>query len=166
MLKVPGVKKAENQKKAEKDSRQANAGLVQAFTQAMTHEDIESILNLFSPDGEWVVMATGEAFRGPDQIRRMVSRSLDDRDHQAGVGPQPFNVFTDLDGTKLCWEYLHKGVVTENWPLWPHRPAPGTRFDLPIILICEIHEGKLIKIREYFDLWALTEAGTPNRRYS
>ncbi len=132
----------------------------------MTHEDIESIINLFSPDGEWVIMATGEAFRGPDQIRRMASRSLNARDHQAGMGLQPFNVFTDPDGTKLCWEYLHKGVVTENWPESPHRLALGARFELPIILICEISEGKLIKIREYFDLLTLSDVGIPNRLYA
>lgn len=41
--------------------------LAQAFTHAMTHEDIESIVNLFAPDGEWVIMATGETFRGLDR---------------------------------------------------------------------------------------------------
>jgi hypothetical protein len=31
---------------------------------------------------------------------------------------------------------------------------------------CDIREGKLIKIREYFDLLTLTEAGTPHHLYS
>jgi hypothetical protein len=28
----------------------------------------------------------------------------------------------------------------------------GAKIALPIVLICDIREGKLIKIREYFDL--------------
>ena len=41
---------------------QTNAKLIRAFTDAMTHEDIEGVVNLWAPDGEWVIMATGERF--------------------------------------------------------------------------------------------------------
>jgi ketosteroid isomerase-like protein len=61
---------------------------------------------------------------------------------------------------------MHTGVATEKWPASSQRPAPGTKFELPIILVGEIREGKIIKMREYFDLLTLTEAGTPHRLYS
>ena len=32
----------------------------------MTSDDIESMVNVFAEDGEWVIMATGETFRGHD----------------------------------------------------------------------------------------------------
>jgi ketosteroid isomerase-like protein len=150
----------------DKHSPQANADLVQAFTQAMTQGNIEGIINLFSPDGEWVIMATGEAFRGPDQIRQLVSISMATRDHEAGMGLQPFNVFTNTDATKLCWEYEHRGMVTEEWPSVSRKPAPGTKFELTIILMCEIQQGRLMNIRQYFDLLTVAQAGTPHSLYS
>jgi hypothetical protein len=59
--------------------------IVQTITNAMTSDDIESMVNVFAPDGEWVIMATGETFRGHDQIRQLATRSVAARDHTAGV---------------------------------------------------------------------------------
>ena len=79
----------------------------------------------------------------------------------------PFNIFMNAGGTHFIWEYVHKGVVTDRWPSTSaQKPAPGTTFELPIILSCDIRKGKLIKIREYFDLLTLTEAGTWHHLYS
>ena len=142
------------------------AHLVQAFTDAMTHEGVEALMRLWAPDGEWVIMATGETFRGHDQIRQLATRSVAARDHTAGLGIKPTNVFTNDEGTKLCWEYVHTGVVTDKWPASSNKVSPGTKFDLPIILMCDICQGKLVKIREYFDLLTLLEPGTPHRLYS
>ncbi len=132
----------------------------------MTSDDIEGTVNLFAPDGEWMIMATGETFHGRDQIRELATRSVAARNHNGGMGLKPFNVFTNPEGTKLIWEYVHTGVVTEKWPASSHQPAPGTTFELPIVLVCEIRDGKLVRIREYFDLLTLIEAGTPHRLYS
>jgi ketosteroid isomerase-like protein len=142
------------------------AHLVKAFTEAMTHEGVEDMMKLWSPDGEWVIMATGETFKGLDKIRELATRSVAARTHGSGEGLLPFNVFTNTEGTRLIWEYVHKGVVTEQWPASMRKPAVGTEFDLPIILSCDIRDGKLVKIREYFDLLTLTEAGTPHHLYS
>jgi ketosteroid isomerase-like protein len=146
---------------------QQSTDLVKAFTDAFTSDDIESFLNLIAPDGEWVIMATGETFRGRDQIRQLATRSVDARTHGGGLGIKPTNIFTNAEGTKLVWEYVHTGVVTERWPASSaHRPTPGTKFELPIILAGEIREGKLVKMREYFDLLTLLEPGTPHKLYS
>jgi ketosteroid isomerase-like protein len=142
------------------------AGLVRAMTVAMTSDDVESMVNLFAPDGEWAIMATGETFRGLDQIRQLATRSVAGRDHPAGTGIKPTNVFVNPDGTKLVWEYVHSCVVTDKWPSSAHRPAPGTKLDLPIVLMCEIRENKLVKIREYFDMLTVVEPGAPHRLYS
>jgi ketosteroid isomerase-like protein len=144
----------------------SNAQAIEAFTQAMTHEDIDSVMNLWSPEGEWEVMATGEIFKGLEQIRQLATRSVAARNHPAGDGLLPFNVYSNSEGTKLCWEYVHKGVVTDQWPASTHKVAPGTSFVLPIVLICELHEGKLVKIREYFDLLTLLEPDTSHKLYS
>src|SRR5580692_8917958 len=139
---------------------------VAAFTKAMTHEGIDDVMKLWAPEGEWVIMATGEKFSGLDQIRQLATRSVAARVHNSGEGLLPYNVFTNTEGTRLIWEYVHKGEVTEKWPASTHKPVVGTKFELPIILMCELKEGKLIEIREYFDLQTLTEAGTAHHLYS
>jgi uncharacterized protein (TIGR02246 family) len=67
---------------------QSKEDLSQAVTDAMTSDDIESMVNLFAPDGEWVLMATGETFRGHDQIRELVTRSVAARGSHSGTGHQ------------------------------------------------------------------------------
>jgi ketosteroid isomerase-like protein len=145
---------------------ETNNALSQAVTNAMTSDDVESMVNLFAADGQWLIMATGETFRGHDQIRELATRSVAARNHTAGLGIKPTNVFTNAEETKLCWEYVHTGVVTDKWPSSSHKPVPGTKFDLPIILMCDIREGKLVEIREYFDMLTLIEAGVSHRLYS
>jgi uncharacterized protein (TIGR02246 family) len=142
------------------------ARLVKAMTAAMTSDDVESMVKLFAPDGEWVIVATGETFKGLDQIRQLATRSVAGRDHPTGSGIKPTNVFTNADGTKLCWEYVHTCVITDQWPASKNRPAPGTKAVVPIVLICDIREDKLVKIREYFDLQTVTEPGTPHKLYA
>ena len=146
---------------------QSSADLVEAMTDAMISDDIESMVKLFAPDGEWIIEATGETFHGPDQIRQLATRSIAARAHGKGLGIKPTNVFTNAEGTKLCWEYVHEGVVTDRWPASSsHKPAPGATFKLPIILICELRDGKLVTFREYFDLLTLLEPDIPHRLYS
>ena len=149
------------------DAQHDTESFAQKFTAAFTSDDIESFLGLIAPDAEWVIKATGETFRGVDQIRQLATRSVAARQHRDGLGIKPTNVFTNSEGTKLCWEYVHTGVVTDKWPSSSaQKPAPGTKFDLPIMLMCEISQGKLVKVREYFDLLTLIEAGTPHHLYS
>jgi limonene-1,2-epoxide hydrolase len=147
-------------------SKQPDTGLVQAFTAAFTTDDVESFYKLIDPNCEWVIVATGETFRGLDQVKQLATRSVAGRDHPAGMGIKPTNVFTNDEETKMCWEYVHTGVVTDKWPSSKNRPAPGTKITLPIVLICEISGSKLVKVREYFDLQTAIEPGTPQKLYS
>jgi ketosteroid isomerase-like protein len=141
--------------------------LVKAFTDAFTSDDIEGWENLLDPDGEWKIMATGETFQGLDKMVELAKSSVAARKHSGELGIKPTNVFTNAEGSKLAWEYIHTGIVTEKWPSTSsHKPAPGTKFQLPIMLICEVRQGKLVQVREYFDLLTLLEPGTPHHLYS
>ena len=143
------------------------ADLVKAFTAAFTSDDIENWKKLLASDGEWKVMATGETFRGIDKMVELANRSVAARKHNGELGIKPINVFSNEEGTKLCWEYVHTGIVTENWPSTSaQKPLPGTKFELPIMLMCEIKDGKLIEVREYFDLLTLLEPGKSHHLYS
>jgi hypothetical protein len=112
-------------------------------------------------------MATGETFKGIDKMVELANRSVAARKHSGELGIKPTNVFTNAEGTKLCWEYIHTGIVTDKWPSTSsQKPVPGTKFELPIMLMCDVEHGKLVKVREYFDLLTLTEAGIPHKLYS
>jgi hypothetical protein len=77
---------------------------VRAFTDAMTTDDIDAVVGLFNnaPDIEWVIMATGERFRGLDAIRQLAERSVVARSHGDGLGIQPKRVFTNAEGSQMC----------------------------------------------------------------
>jgi len=147
-----------------------NDELLEKFNEAMTHDDIDGVVSLWAEDGVWEIMATGEKFSGLEQIRQLAIRSVAARTHPGAekkeTGLLPYNIFSNEDGTKFIWEYIHKGVVTDQWPASANKPKPGTVFELPIILMCEVEDGKLTKLREYFDLLTLIEAGTPHHLYS
>jgi ketosteroid isomerase-like protein len=147
-------------------SKQPDTGLVQAFTAAFTTDDVESFYKLIDPNCEWVIVATGETFKGLDQIKQLAARSVAARTHGGGLGIRPTNIFTNAEGTKLCWEYMHTGIVTDKWPSSANQPAPGTKFALPIVLICETRAGRLVKVREYFDLQTAIAPGAPHKLYS
>ena len=144
----------------------SDTDLVRAFTAAFTTDDVESFYKLMDPNAEWVIMATGETFRGLEQIKHLTTRSVAARTHGGGLGIKPTNIFTIAEGTKLCWEYMHTAFVTEKWPSSTHRPAPGTKIEVPIVLIGDIQQAKLLKVREYFDLQTATEPGVKHKLYS
>ena len=145
---------------------QQDIDLVQEFTKVMTSDDIEGVIRLFAPDCEWKIMATGETFQGLDGVRQIATRSVAARNHNQGQGLIPFNVFTNAEGTKLIWEYVHTGIVTDQWPASTHIVPQGTRFELPIILSCDLRDNKIITIREYFDLLTLIEPDSAHHLYS
>jgi uncharacterized protein (TIGR02246 family) len=146
---------------------QSNADLVQGIKNAMESDDVDGFMMLFTPDAEWVMLATGETYRGREQISQILKRALFARTHTENLGFNVTNTFSDAEGTKLCLEYLHKGIVGEKWPSSSaHRPAPGTEFELPIVWILDTHQGKIVKMREYFDMLTIINAGTREKLFS
>jgi steroid delta-isomerase-like uncharacterized protein len=140
--------------------------VVQEFTRCMGTDDIDGIMKLFTEDSEWILMATGETFHGIDQIRELATRSVNARNHTGERGIHPFDVFTNNEGTRLCWEYVHTAIVTEDWPASKGRPTPGSEFKLSIVLVCEIQNNKIMKLREYFDMQTIVEPGVKHHLYS
>lgn len=144
----------------------SDTDLVQAFTAAMTTDDLEVFYKLFDRGAEWTIMATGEKFRGLEEIKQLATRSVAARDHTDGLGIKPFNIFTNPEQTRFCWEYVHTAVVTDKWPSSTNRPATGSKINLPILLSCEIYDGLITKVREYFDMWSIVDPGVPHHLYS
>jgi steroid delta-isomerase-like uncharacterized protein len=140
-------------------------GLVQAFTDAMTSDNIEELIPLFADDAEWTIMATGETFRGKDGIRKLAERAVSSRTHSAELGIHPRNVFTNAEGTRMCWEYVHTGIANkEGWT--QDSPPAGSVLNEPIVLVCDIKDGKIAALREYLDLLTALEPDKKRRLYS
>ena len=133
-------------------------GIVQSIRDAMASGDIELMVNLFADDGQWILIPTNETYAGHDKIRGILAGSMKMDFHF-------IDSFSNAEGTKLCIEYLHNMVVTDKWApsLSFQKPVPGTKFKLKVVWICEIIEGKIIKMNEYFDMLTLINGGTrPN----
>ena len=49
---------------------------LQVFSDAYLSDDVDRFMQLVDPDCEWVIMATGETFRGANQVRQLAERSI------------------------------------------------------------------------------------------
>jgi ketosteroid isomerase-like protein len=136
-----------------------NWAFLEAFTAAFTSDDIVGWSGLAAPDAVWEVVASGETFTGKAKLLELANRSVAARVHSGDTGIKPFNIFSNPDGSRVCWEYVHTAIVTDKWPASERRPAVGSSVNIPIVLIMEIRDGKFVKVREYFDL--LTASGDP-----
>lgn len=67
---------------------------------------------------------------------------------------------------RMCLEYIHEAIVTENWPASENRPAVGARVKVPICLVCRLQDEKFVHIDEYFDLGTVNAGGRNARLYS
>jgi limonene-1,2-epoxide hydrolase len=141
------------------DEAAQNRDFLESFTAAFTTDDTAAWANLAAPDAIWEVVASGETFAGKEKLLELATRSVAARVHNSAVGIKPFNIFSNADGTQVCWEYIHTAVVTDKWPASTRRPAVGSSVVIPIVLILEVRGGKFVRVREYFDL--LTASGDP-----
>jgi ketosteroid isomerase-like protein len=137
---------------------------LQTFSDTFLSDDIDGFMQLIDPDCEWMIMATGETFRGASQVRQLADRSMAARQHTKDAHMEFTNLFTSED--QMCLEYTHRFIVTEQWPSSQNRPPVGTRGDLKICLACHVKDGKFNRIHEYFDLGQATEPGTVRHLYS
>lgn len=136
------------------------------ITDAMASENVERIVELFAPDGEWVIMATGETFRGHDEIRRLAGRSLAARNEPMDLSIKPARSSANSDGANLSLECVHRCTVADQSPSPAGRPAPGTKVELQMNLMCEFRQGKLIKVKEYLDMLHIVEPVVPHQQDS
>jgi len=74
-------------------------------------------LELIHPDCEWLLVASGQTFRGRDAIARLIEQSMAPRDAQFEV-PNAFAVLLELPQLAFGWEYeLSTGNLTCSNPM-------------------------------------------------
>jgi ketosteroid isomerase-like protein len=137
---------------------------IRAFNDTFLTDDIDGFMQLIDSDCEWVIMATGETFRGEGSVRQLAERSVAARKHTQDVHMDFTNLFSSED--QMCLEYAHRGIITEKWPSSLQAPPVGTLFDIKICLVCHVKDGKFDRIHEYFDLGQVVSPGTVRRLYS
>ena len=126
--------------------------LIQIFKKTFlsVESDIEGFMDLIAPNCEWTIMATGEKFNGAEKIRELAKRSVAARNHTEEIKMQATTLFANDDYFVI--EYIHKAIVTADWPASKNRPTPGTVVSIPICIVAHIKEEKFDWLHEYFDL--------------
>jgi ketosteroid isomerase-like protein len=123
-----------------------------------------TIMELIDDECVWEIMATSEVFAGAAEVRKLAERSVAARTHTADL----HMTFGDhiVTADRMCLEYIHEGIVTENWPASENRPAVGSTFELPICLACRLRDDRFVRVHEYFDLGTVIAGGRNARLYS
>lgn len=137
---------------------------LQTFSDSYLSDDVDRFMQLVDSECEWVIMATGESFRGADQVRQLAERSIAARKHTPDIHIELTNQFWSED--QMCLEYVHRAIVTAQWPSSHDQPPVGTKIDIKIALVCHIKNDKLTSIHEYFDLGQVLHPDKVQHLYS
>jgi len=118
-------------------------------TMARYFESAEPDASLFAPDVAFTVMATGDTYRGPDQVRKM----LDYFYREAFVArAEARNVL--VDGDHAVWEGHFIGEHTGDFV---GLAATGKKVCVPLVVLYDLKDGLLHKGRMYLELPVLLQ---------
>ena len=125
---------------ARHDIEVANATAA-AFGRAFTNGEIEAFLSLLAPDVSYeapsVMQHTVMKLEGHDEVRRYLDETASDYD-DLGVEVRETR---DLGGGRF--------LMIGWWHAKPHQS--GTSFGTPMAAVLDISDGKVAKIRAFFD---------------
>lgn len=117
---------------------QANEALIQQYLEiATTTDDMDRFSHLIADDCVWVMMPTGHAFRGFEQVSALAKTAGSTRVHDEAYNVKILNWFTD--GEHFCVEYHHGAIIRRLH-------IKGT---INICLVCHMRDGKFDRIHEY-----------------
>jgi hypothetical protein len=116
----------------------ANEALIQEYLEIATvTDDMNRFAQLIADDCVWVMMPTGHAFRGFEQVSALAKIAGGTRTHDEQYKVKILNWFTD--GERFCVEYHHGAIIKRLH-------IKGT---INICLVCHMREGKFDHIHEY-----------------
>jgi ketosteroid isomerase-like protein len=117
---------------------QANKALIQQYLEIATvTDDMDHFSQLIAADCVWVMMPTGHAFKGFEQVSSLAKTAGGTRAHDEKYTVKLLNWFTD--GEHFCVEY-HHGAIIKGLHI------KGT---INICLVCHMQDGKFDRIHEY-----------------
>lgn len=116
----------------------ANEALIQDYLEIATvTDDMDRFSQLIADDCVWVMMPTGHAFKGFEQVSSLAKTAGGTRAHDEEYRVKILNWFTD--GEHFCVEYHHGAIIKRL-------RIKGT---INICLVCRMREGKFARIHEY-----------------
>ncbi len=116
----------------------ANEALIQDYLEIATvTDDMDRFSQLIADDCVWVMMPTGHAFKGFEQVSELSKTAGGTRAHDEDYRVKILNWFTD--GEHFCVEYHHGAIIKRL-------RIKGT---INICLVCHMREGKFDRIHEY-----------------
>lgn len=128
---------------------QENVNVVRRWVELLSRwgadpQDIPRVFELIDPDCEWVLMATGERYRGTDAIRKISQQSASAVSHSEQHKLEVTNLFGC--GDNVCLEYVHGALLT-----LPGQTEP-TPIEMPICIVFQCKNGRIIKANEYYEI--------------
>jgi len=125
---------------------------MEKFRTCFVGDDLDTSMQLMDEGAVWTFMATGETFKGREQIRGAAERAMAGRVHTEALHMEVKNFFAsdDMEGI----EYLHRATVPEDATITGSPPA-GTEVAVPICITMRIKNGKICAFNEYMDLATL-----------
>ncbi len=128
---------------------QAAERLVRAYYDAFNRHDAEGFLALLSPDVEHGV-SQGGAERGRDAFRAFVAHM--DRCYLERI--EDLVVLTEPTGTRAAAEFVVHGRYIATDPGVPQGTAPARdqRYVLPAGAFFTLHDGRVARIANHYDL--------------
>jgi hypothetical protein len=122
----------------QKTISQTNEALIQQYLEIATvTDDMEHFSQLIAEDCVWVMMPTGHAFKGAEQVSALAKTAGGTRAHNEEYRVKILNWFTN--GEHFCVEYHHGAIIKRL----------GIKGTINICLVCHMQEGKFDLIHEY-----------------
>jgi len=122
---------------------------METFRACYLGDDLDTFMQLMDEGAVWTFMATGETFKGREQIREAAEKSMAGRIHTKALHMELKNLFASDD--MVCIEYLHRATVPEHATITGSPPA-GAEIAVPICITMRIKNGKICTFNEYLDL--------------
>jgi ketosteroid isomerase-like protein len=144
-----------------KNTNSTSESFAETFKKVFLGDDLDGFMQLLDKDAVWTFMATGEKFRGVEQIRKAAERAMAGRIHTKDLHMEFTNTICSED--QVCVEYLHKGLAPKHGTI-AGSPPEGTEIAVPICLTMHIKNGKLDRMNEYLDMG--TFSGTTKHLFS
>jgi ketosteroid isomerase-like protein len=125
----------------------------QKFKKCYLTDDLDSFMQLVDKDAVWTFMATGEQFKGTEQIRKLAEKTMAGRIHTKALHMELTNLFCGEE--QMCIEYLHRAIMPEHSTITGAPPA-GTEIAVPICITMHVKNGKFDRLNEYMDFATLS----------
>lgn len=136
-------------------SRESNMNTIRAIFEADARKDVNGFVDRFDTNCTLVLIPTGQAFRGTDQLKQLVQAAFMSQIRTKEIT----NLFATEDS--VCVEYTNRITWTgKEAPVWKGPElSEGSQLEVKMCWVCHVNEnGKIDHVNEYFDALSATRS--------